>query len=133
MVAVQSDSCNGIHTAFQQNEPRSVYKDEGFTVANGLRVPKPYADQVILQVLRDSHGDSVSVSDEQILAALSELSSHEGLLPAPEGAALWHAYKTLDRTGRIKDGETVLLLNTGSGYKYFDNISKYLIINDIIY
>ena len=122
MVAVQSDSCNGIHTAFQHNEQQSVYKDNGFTVANGLRVPKPYADKVILKVLRDSNGNSVSVSDEDILAALRELSSHEGFLPAPEGAALWHAYKTLNRSGWIKDGETALLLNTGSGYKYFDNI-----------
>jgi threonine synthase len=122
MVAVQSDSCNGIHTAFQHNEPRSAYKDSGFTVANGLRVPKPYADKVILQVLRDSRGHSVSVADADILAALREIASHEGLLVAPEGAALWHAFKTLNRSGWIKDGETVLLLNTGSGYKYLDNI-----------
>jgi len=122
MVAVQSDSCNGIHMAFQKNEPRSTYKDSGFTIANGLRVPKPYADKVILQVLRESNGNSVSVSDEEILDALKEFSSHEGLFPAPEGAALWHAYKTLNQSGWIKNGETVLLLNTGSGYKYVDNI-----------
>jgi threonine synthase len=122
MVAVQSDSCNGIYTAFHQNENRSTYKDNGFTVANGLRVPKPYADKVILQVLKYSNGDSVSVSDPDILAALRELAAHEGLLVAPEGAALWHAYKVLNQTGRIKEGETVLLLNTGSGYKYLDNI-----------
>jgi threonine synthase len=122
MVAVQSDSCNGIHTAFQQNAVRSEYKDNGATIANGLRVPKPYADKVILQVLRESNGYSVSVSDAHILAALRELSSHEGFLPAPEGAALWHAYKELSRSGRINEGEQVLLLNTGSAYKYFDNI-----------
>jgi threonine synthase len=122
MVAVQSDSCNGICTAFHNNETRSAYKDSGFTVANGLRVPKPYADKVILQVLRESNGNSVSVSDADIMAALHELASHEGILPAPEGAALWHAYKVLNRSEWIKDGETVLLLNTGSGYKYLDNI-----------
>jgi threonine synthase len=123
MVAVQSKSCDGICTAFHRKENRSAYRDEGFTVANGLRVPKPYADKVILQVLRESDGNSVSVGDADILAALRELATREGLLIAPEGAALWHAYKTLNRSGWIKDGETVLLLNTGSGYKYLDNIS----------
>ncbi|MDR3218893.1 MAG: threonine synthase [Dysgonamonadaceae bacterium] len=122
MVAVQSESCDGIHTAFQQNETRSTFKDKGFTVANGLRVPKPYADKVILRILRESKGNSVSVNDKDILTALHELASHEGLLVAPEGAALWHAYKVLSRSEWIKDGETVLLLNTGSGYKYLDNI-----------
>jgi threonine synthase len=122
MVAVQSRSCDGIYTAFHRKESRSTYKDEGFTVANGLRVPKPYADGVILQVLRESGGNAVSVGDADILAALRELAASEGLLVAPEGAALWHAYKELNRSGWIKDGETVLLLNTGGGYKYLDNI-----------
>ncbi|MDR2120486.1 MAG: threonine synthase [Tannerella sp.] len=122
MVAVQSKSCDGIYTAFHRKEIRSTYKDEGFTIANGLRVPKPYADGVILQVLRESNGNSVSVGDADILSALRELADGEGLFVAPEGAALWHAYKELNRSGWIKDGETVLLLNTGSGYKYIDNI-----------
>ncbi|MDR2791972.1 MAG: threonine synthase [Tannerellaceae bacterium] len=124
MVAVQSDSCDGICTAFHRNERQSTYKDAGFTVANGLRVPKPYADKVILQVLRDSGGYAVSVSDADILAALRELAAREGLLPAPEGAALWHACKTLIASGWIAEGETVLLLNTGSGYKYLENIAE---------
>ncbi|MDR2119155.1 MAG: threonine synthase [Tannerellaceae bacterium] len=124
MVAVQSDSCNGIYTAFHRNESRSAYKDSGFTIANGLRVPKPYADRVILQVLRESRGNAASVSDADIVAALHELAALEGLLPAPEGAALWHACKILSRSGWIKEGETVLLLNTGSAYKYFENISS---------
>jgi threonine synthase len=123
MVAVQSDSCNGIYTAFHNKEPRSAYKDNGFTVANGLRVPKPYADKVILQVLRDSCGSSVSVSDEDILTALHELASGEGLLVAPEGAALWHAFKVLTQSTWIKREETVLLMSTGSGYKYLENIT----------
>jgi threonine synthase len=122
MVAVQSDSCNGIYTAFHQNAPRSEYKDSGFTVANGLRVPKPYADRSILKVLKESNGYAVSVGDADILSALKELAAHEGLFVAPEGAALWHAFKALSRSGWIKNGETALLLNTGSGYKYLDNI-----------
>jgi threonine synthase len=122
MVAVQSESCNGIYNAFHRNEIRSADKDGGFTVANGLRVPKPYADKVILQVLRESDGNSASVDDGDILAALRELAAAEGLFVAPEGAALWHAYKALNRSGWVRNGETVLLLNTGSGYKYMDNI-----------
>lgn len=122
MVAVQSDCCNGIQLAFQQAETESVYKDSGATIANGLRVPHPYANRGILKVIRESNGDAVSVSDGDILTALRELASREGLLVAPEGAALWHAFKALKRSGWIREGEKVLLLNTGSGYKYFDNI-----------
>ncbi|MDR3126911.1 MAG: threonine synthase [Tannerellaceae bacterium] len=122
MVAVQSDSCNGIYTAFHRKAKHSEYKDNGFTIANGLRVPKPYADKVILRILYDSQGNAVSVSDKEILSALFELAAREGLLFSPEGAALWQACKVLLRAGWIVKGETVLMLNTGSGYKYLDNI-----------
>ena len=126
MVAVQSENCNGIHTAFQNKELSSAFKDNGFTLANGLRVPKPYADKVILKVLRDSNGNSVSVNDDEILAALREIASGEGSFWTPEGAALWHAFKVLTQSNRITANEKVLLLNTGSGYKYLENLLPYI-------
>jgi threonine synthase len=122
MVAVQSDSCNGIHRAFQRNELSSTFIDNGVTIANGLRVPKPYADKIILQVLRESNGYSASVGDAAILEALREIALYEGSLWSPEGAALWHAFKELTRSGCIAKNETTLLLNTGSGYKYLNNL-----------
>ncbi|MDR1382379.1 MAG: threonine synthase [Planctomycetaceae bacterium] len=122
MVAVQSESCNGIHLAFQSGQTSSAFKDNGFTVANGLRVPKPYADKVILQVLRESGGNSVSVNDTEILASLREIAAREGSLWSPEGAALRHAFQVLRQSNWIADNETVLLLNTGSGYKYLENL-----------
>ena len=44
-------------------------------------------------------------------------------LIAPEGAALWQAFKKLKASQWIKAGETVLMINTGSGYKYLENIN----------
>ncbi|GAB3913250.1 threonine synthase [Mucilaginibacter boryungensis] len=123
MVAVQSDSCNGIVKAFHTELNVSEFTDGGFTIANGLRVPKPYADKLILKVLRKSHGNAISVSDADMAIALKEIACHEGMLIAPEGAALWHAFKQLKSTGWLHNGQTVLLLNTGSGYKYLENLS----------
>jgi threonine synthase len=123
MVAVQSDSCNGIVKAFHREHSVSEFTDGGFTIANGLRVPKPYADKLILKVLRQSRGNAISVSDASMEAALKEIARTEGMLIAPEGAALWHAFKQLKAGGWLRNGQTVLLLNTGSGYKYLENIS----------
>jgi threonine synthase len=122
MVAVQSESCNGIVKAFHSGKTESDFTDGGFTIANGLRVPKPYADKIILRVLHESNGNAITISDEEMSAAVKEIAKHEGLLFAPEGAALWQAYKKLKATQWIQPGEKVLLLNTGSGYKYLENI-----------
>jgi threonine synthase len=122
MVAVQSESCDGIVKAFHAGKTESDFTDHGFTIANGLRVPKPYADKVILRVLRESKGNAITISDEEMSAAVKEIAKHEGMLFAPEGAALWQAYKKLKATQWIQPNEKVLLLNTGSGYKYLENI-----------
>ncbi|GGH09941.1 threonine synthase [Mucilaginibacter phyllosphaerae] len=122
MVAVQSQSCNGIVTAFNSGQTHAEFVDGGFTIANGLRVPKSFADKIILKVLRDSNGTALSISDSEMNDGVKEIARHEGMLIAPEGAALWQAYKKLKATGWIKPGETVVLVNTGSGYKYLENI-----------
>jgi threonine synthase len=122
MVAVQSESCNGIVIAFNTGSPVSQFADGGFTIANGLRVPKPYADKQILKVLRESTGTALTISDYEMSLALKEIARNEGMLIAPEGAALWQAFKKLKAEQWIKDGEKVLMINTGSGYKYLENI-----------
>ncbi|SFS87808.1 threonine synthase [Mucilaginibacter polytrichastri] len=122
MVAVQSQSCDGIVNAFNAGMPVSEFADGGFTIANGLRVPKPYADKQILNVLRESKGTALTISDGEMSHALKEIARHEGMLIAPEGAALWQAYKKLKASNWIQPGEQILLINTGSGYKYLENI-----------
>jgi threonine synthase len=122
MVAVQSESCNGIVTAFNGGHHISEFADGGFTIANGLRVPKPYADKIILKVLRDSKGAALTISDNEMSLAIKEIARNEGMLVAPEGAALWQAYKKLKALKWIQPAERVLMINTGSGYKYLENI-----------
>ncbi|MBB5397352.1 threonine synthase [Mucilaginibacter sp. AK015] len=122
MVAVQAESCNGIVTAFNAGSHTAEFVDGGFTMANGLRVPKSYADKVILKVLRDSNGAALAVSDTDMNEAVKEIARNEGMLIAPEGAALWQAYKNLKASGWIQPGETVVMVNTGTGYKYLENI-----------
>jgi threonine synthase len=119
---VQSESCDGIVRAFHANQTISEFTDGGFTIANGLRVPKPYADTLVLQVLRESKGTALTVTDKEMNEAIKEIALNEGMLMSPEGASLWEAFKKLQHSGWVAPGETVLLINTGSGYKYLENI-----------
>ncbi|MBL4678615.1 MAG: pyridoxal-phosphate dependent enzyme, partial [Mucilaginibacter sp.] len=123
MVAVQSESCDGIVKAFNAGEVSAVFTDGGFTIANGLRVPKSYADKEILRVLKDSKGTALTINDAEMEASVKDLARTQGILMAPEGAALWQAYKKLKADNWIKPGETVVMVNTGSGYKYLENIN----------
>jgi threonine synthase len=122
MIAVQATNCQPIvdtWNGLQYNAKNYIGKP---SLANGLAVPNPFAEDMILQVLRESNGFPIAICDEDMIAGVKEMASKEGLLIAPEGAAIWMALLQLLNNGRINRLEKILLLNTGSGYKYLENI-----------
>ena len=124
MVAVQSEVCCPIVQAFHQNKKyAAVFENPGRSIANGLRVPSAFGDRLILNTLYESNGAALAVSEEDIMKNIRELATMEGKLLAPEGAATWGVYKKLRKDGWIKAEEEVVLLNTGSAYKYMENLS----------
>jgi threonine synthase len=118
VVAVQAKGCAPVVKAFEMKASFCDFWTNAHTIASGLRVPKSFADHLILRDLYESHGIAVSVSDEAILAAQHQLGETEGLFPAPEGAATLVALNKLLRQKWIKPDERIVLFNTGSGLKY---------------
>jgi threonine synthase len=90
------------------------------TLASGLRVPKPYGDYLILDILMKSNGTAISATDQEILDATRHWAKVEGIFAAPEGAASLVAYRKLRANGFFKPEDTVVMFNTGSGLKYLD-------------
>ena len=121
MIAVQSKKCAPILCAIKD----PINWKNNFTampsVANGLAVPHPFGMSMMLQVLKESNGMAIALEEEEITASVKDIAKLEGLLISPEGAATWKALLHLNRKQKIKSLEKVVLLNTGSGYKYLDN------------
>jgi len=123
MVAVQSNGCAPIVKAWDEGKAVSEPWPHAATLAAGLRVPKAYADYLILDILRKSHGTAIAVSDSEIMDALHAWATKEGLFAAPEGAAALAAYRRLLASGFFTPDQKVVLFNTGSGLKYIDVIA----------
>jgi threonine synthase len=122
MVAIQADGCAPVVKAFSSSASFCDFWINAHTLASGLRVPKSFADALILEDLRESNGIAVAVSDAAILEAQRELARMEGIFAAPEGAATLAGLKTLVHQGWIRPEERVVLFNTGSGLKYLDQL-----------
>lgn len=118
MVSVQARGCAPIVRAFQEGAPRAAPWQDAATIASGLRVPSAFADRLILQVLRESGGMAVAVSDEEIIDCQQFMARLEGIFAAPEGAATLAGAATLRAQGWIGEDERVVLFNTGHGLKY---------------
>lgn len=123
MVAVQTEVCAPIVQAFYaQKEEAIPVANPGETIANGLRVPAAFGDALILEALYESKGTAIAISEVDMLNGVRELAQTEGVLVAPEGGAIFAAAKQLRERGWIQRDERVVLLNTGSAYKYMENM-----------
>jgi threonine synthase len=120
MISVQSTTCAPIVRAFEQGERFADEFENASTVASGLRVPKAIGDFLILDAVRASGGIAISVTDEELIAAVHEIGAAEGIFAAPEGAACLPALRKLIDRGEVNEGETVVIFNTGAGVKYLE-------------
>jgi threonine synthase len=118
MVSVQAEGCAPIVRAFDGEHLTVEFFANAATVASGLRVPRPFADRLILRALRASNGTAVAVSDGAISSAQRQLATTEGIFAAPEGAASLAGLTTLAERGWIHPDDQVVLFNTGTGLKY---------------
>ena len=64
-----------------------------------------------------------------MINGMREFAENEGIFLCPEGAAAWEAFKKLRLSGWIKSEESVVLLNTGSAYKYVENVEDEIVNN----
>ena len=123
MVTVQAEGCAPIVQAFAAGANTGADVPDAHTVASGLRVPKAIGDFIMLDILRKSGGTAVSVTDDELLAAVKEIGSAEGIFAAPEGAACLPALKKLLARSEVDHTDRVVLFNTGSGVKYLDYLA----------
>jgi len=124
MVVVQAAGCAPIPKAWDEGKAASEFWANASTKAAGLRVPKAYGDYLILDILKQSGGVALSVTDGEILEAVRHWARVEGVFAAPEGAAALAAYRKLLASGFFAAKDTVVLFNTGSGLKYLDVIGE---------
>ena len=123
MIAVQAAGCAPVARAFDARSNVSQMWQNASTFAAGLRVPKPYGDSIMLDILRESEGIALAVTDDEILASILDWARNEGIFLSPEGASVTVAYDKLLANGTLKTSDRVVLFNTGAGLKYTDVIA----------
>ena len=79
MICVQSAGCAPIVKAWDEGKPSADMWPNASTMAAGLRVPKPYGDYLILDILEKSHGTAVSATDDEILDATRHWANFEDI------------------------------------------------------
>lgn len=118
MVVVQAEGCAPIVDAFRRGLDSAPLFPNASTIASGLRVPAAIGDFIMLNILRESRGTALTVTDQELMAGVEQLARLQGIHAAPEGGAVWMAAEKLLKAGWISPDETVVLFNTGAAVKY---------------
>jgi threonine synthase len=88
------------------------------TVATAIRIGNPARWREAAQAVEESDGAVRTVTDEEILAAYSELASREGIFAEPASGAGVAGVKKLAAAGFFGEGPvTVVCTVTGHGLK----------------
>jgi len=122
MIAVQTENCQPVVWSFEGRHESAAGYVAKPSAANGLAVPFPFAERQILQVLKESGGYALSVTEQELMEGVKSLAKNEGLFVAPEGGALLPAVMKAIENKWISADDKILLLNTGSAYKYAENL-----------
>jgi len=119
LIVTQAEGCAPLVNAFEEGREESESWPDGRTFAAGLRVPKARGDFLVLRAVRETGGTAVAVSDELIAEMMVEL-GRAGVAAAPEGAATLAAAVRLRERGELGPDDRIVLINTGTVYKYPD-------------
>ena len=123
LVAVQATGCAPIVKAWEEGKNESEFWASSSTQAFGINVPKALGDFLVLDAIYKTEGCAIAVDDQEMLAEQGKIARLEGSFICPEGAAVFVAIRELRKQNWIKEGETVVALNTGAGIKYPDTVN----------
>ncbi len=87
------------------------------TIADSISVDLPRDGVRAVRAVRDTGGEYVLVSDEDVLAAMRDLARGAAVFAEPAGATAYAGLVKAARSGLANPDETILVMNTGNGLK----------------
>ncbi|WP_212004447.1 threonine synthase [Chitinophaga sp. HK235] len=117
MIIIQSQNCAPMVQYIENGnlpEDFQAYPSKAY----GLAVPQPFAKDMMREVIQQSDGKALTITEEEMEEGIREMATTEGILLSPEGSATYMGLKKLIEKDWVQEDEEVLLFNTGSWYKY---------------
>ena len=122
LVGVQAAGAAAVVNAV--NSDGEIRPGSAHTIADSINVGQPRDGRAAVRAIRDSGGRGVTVTDDEILAAIGTLARATGVFAEPAAAASYAGFLRLCESGVFKPGERVLLMLTGNGLKDIESARR---------
>lgn len=87
------------------------------TLADSISVDRPRDGLAAVMAVIQSGGETITVSDQDILSAIPDMARATGVFAEPAAAAPWAGLKQLIQEQRLDRDELVVCIVSGSGLK----------------
>lgn len=125
LLGVQAEGSNYLTEAWQKGEDLLTKPPiQPHTVADSISAGLPRDRLKALRAVQKSGGAFLTVSDEEILAAIPALARATGVFAEPASAASYAGLQRALEQDLIKVGESVVIINTGHGLKDIASAQK---------
>lgn len=115
LYGVQADGSSAIANAFRTGT-ETIIPVSAQTIADSISVDLPRDGVRAIRAVAQSGGKYLTVSDEEILIAISTLGK-VGIFAEPAGATAYAGLVKAAHNGLIMPDDIILMMNTGSGLK----------------
>ena len=118
LMGVQAAGSNYLAEAWENGEDvltKAPIHDQ--TVADSISAGLPRDRLKAMAAVKETDGAYLTVSDDEILAAIPALARGSGVFAEPAGAAAYAGLVKAVANGMVSPDERVVVLNTGSGLK----------------
>jgi threonine synthase len=109
-------NCSPIDASFHAGVEGMVDRAVKPTIAEGTAIKRPVRLMELLRAIRESGGQTIALTEEQIMAAVRRMAA-TGLYVEPTSASAAAAIDVLLERGAIRANETTVALMTGTGLK----------------
>lgn len=114
IIGVQAAGCNPVEVALKTGK---FVAQSGNTIADSIAVGIPRNRLKAMRALKESNGTCISVTDDEIKAAITDLPRSAGVFGEPAGVTAYAGFKKHSIEKNIDINEKVVIIITGNGLK----------------
>ncbi len=116
LMGIQAEGSAACYNAWKAGDEK-ITPVNSRTVADSIEADIPRDGVRAVRAVRETGGAYLTVSDDEILAAIPDLARSAAIFSEPAGAAAFAGLKKAVRQGMVGADETIVCLITGNGLK----------------
>lgn len=118
LIGVQAEGSAALYRAWDEGiDPAQMEPIEAHTIADSISAGLPRDRVKAMRAVKETEGAFLTVSDEEILAAIPRLAQASGVFAEPAAAAAYAGLLKAAEQQMLNSDETVVVLSTGNGLK----------------